>query len=256
MLTYSDMITLLLALFIILFALKTSSPQKLRAVSRVLASTYDAHTVIGSAPGPSVVEGASGGDAPGSLSGPHPLRAISQTSPWNLLRVAQAIRAAVATGHLAGAATVRMTPEGLLVTLSAAYLFSEGHAALTPQGVLLIRKIGTVLSRLPNPVVVLGATDNLPIRTARYPSNWQLGAMRAANVSAVLGAVPGFQPGRILSATTSKYHPVAPNRTAAGRAKNRRVVIWVIRANTLVNALFEGGTPAGHANTPVNRAGS
>lgn len=251
MLTYADMITLLLALFIILFALKTSSPQKLQAVARVLASTYDAHTVIGTAPGPSVIQGASGGTRPGSLQSAHDLQgsngtttqtgqAAQSASASQLNRLAAQIAAAIQAAHQQGNAQVHATPEGVLVTLSADYLFSEGHATISPGGVRLIRTIGTLMTTVPNPVVVLGATDTLHIHTPKYPSNWELGAMRAANVSYVLGAIPGFRPQRLLAATTSKYHPIASNATPQGRAANRRVVIWVIRSNTLVNALFQG----------------
>ena len=266
MLTYADMITLLLALFIILFALKTSSPQKLRAVARVLASTYDAHTVIGTSPGPSVIQGASGGDRPGSLQSARNLQgspgtttkpgsATQAASASQLQALAAKIAAAIKAGHQQGDAQVHVTPQGVLVTLSADYLFVEGHAAISQPGVQLIRKIGALMARVPNPVVILGATDTLRIHTAKYPSNWELGAMRAANVSYVLANVPGFRPQRLLAATTSKYHPIASNATPQGRAQNRRVVIWVIRSNTLVNALYQG-TPNGARAVPVSGGGT
>ncbi len=245
MLTYSDMITLLLALFIILFALSSSNPSKLKRVAAVLAATYDAHTVIGTAPGPSVVTGVSGGQAPGSPMGLGQLRpGTTAASASTLAALASQIEAAINAAHLGAEATVETSPQGLLITLSADYLFPPGHAAISPAGTVLIRKIGALLTTVSNPVVVLGATDSTPIHTARYPSNWQLGAMRAANVSFLLATVPGFAPERLLAVTTSKYHPVATNATVAGRAANRRVVLWVIRSNTLVTSLLNnGGTP-------------
>lgn len=263
MLTYSDMITLLLALFVILYALNAGSPQKLQAVARVLASTFNAHTVVGTAPGPSVIQGASGGLEPGTPIGPRDLQGSNggttgdagQTgvgnpgtaraaTPLQLQALAAKIAAAINQDRLSAEARVQSTPQGVVVTLSADYLFAEGHAHLSAPGVALIRTIGALMTTVPNPVVVLGATDILSIHTAKYPSNWQLGAMRAANVAYVLGSVPGFRPQRLLASTTSKYHPVASNATAAGRALNRRVVIWVIRANTLVNSLFQANPNA------------
>lgn len=242
-LTYADMITLLLLFFILLFAKSSLSKIKLQELSQALSSRFLSQSVIGQAPGPSVVPGASGGRAPTRGSGATPQRSSSPASTAALRALARRLQATVTNRQLSADVTVQTLSSGVVITIRADYLFPSGHAAISAPGQVLIQRLGRDLTQVPNPVVVLGATDSVPIHTPRYPSNWQLGAMRAANVTAVLSNVPGFLATRLLSATTSKYHPIATNRTAAGRAQNRRVVLWVVRAHTLVTSLLGGSSP-------------
>jgi chemotaxis protein MotB len=106
--------------------------------------------------------------------------------------------------------------------------------------VRLLNGLGGALATVPNDIEVVGYTDSTPIRTSLYPSNWQLSAMRAANVVYTLSQVPNIRPQRLSLAGFGKYHPVASNATAAGRAKNRRVNILVLRNDVAQVAIGNG----------------
>lgn len=128
------------------------------------------------------------------------------------------------------AVTIQATPLSLSINLNAAILFDSGKATLLPAAQALLTKVAESLKALPPQFTIdlQGYTDNQPIATAQFPSNWSLSAERAVSVVALFAAQ--HIDGRRLSAQGfGKYAPIADNATAEGRAKNRRVVI-VIRA--------------------------
>lgn len=115
--------------------------------------------------------------------------------------------------------------EGVSFRISSELLFASGEAALTPQGQAVIDRLLPVFNRFPDyTIVVEGHTDNIPIQTARYPSNWELAAARAGSVVRHLEA-RGLNPTRLRATGYADTRPIAPNSTAEGRALNRRVEI-------------------------------
>ena len=103
-------------------------------------------------------------------------------------------------------------------------LFSRGGVTLSEKGRDILKKVAGVLSQLAYHVKVRGYTDNSPINTARFPSNWELSSSRASSVVRLL-VQSGVPPALISVEGFSQYHPVASNDTEAGRALNRRVEI-------------------------------
>ncbi|CAB1128005.1 Flagellar motor rotation protein MotB [Candidatus Hydrogenisulfobacillus filiaventi] len=227
LLTYSDLITLLLAFFIILYALSQTEAQKFQLLSQALAQEFDSRSVVGVSPGPSIITGRSGTRA-------------AEGELKTLSRLEDALQARVTRAGLGGQVAVTSTPRGVEVSLNASLLFPSGSARLSPKAVALIRSVGQVLKTVPNDIEVAGYTDSRPIRTAQYPSNWQLSAMRAANVVWVLAQVPGIRPQRLSLAGFGRYHPVASNATPAGRQANRRVNILVLRPSVGEVAIGQG----------------
>lgn len=227
LLTYADLITLLLAFFIILYALSQTEAQKFSLLSQALAQQFNSRSVVGTSPGPSIISGLSGTRA-------------EQGELKTLSRLEDQLNARLKQAGLGGQVAVTSTPRGVEVSLNATLLFASGSARLTPHAVAIIRSVGEVLKTVPNDVEVAGYTDSRPIRTARYPSNWQLSAMRAANVVWVLSQVPGIQPQRLSLAGFGRYHPVASNATPAGRQANRRVNILVLRPSVGEVAIGQG----------------
>jgi len=124
---------------------------------------------------------------------------------------------------------VEMTVDRGVVNLniSDSILFSLASAALSRQGLTLLNTLAGVLKTLPYQLSVEGHTDNVPIRTARYPSNWELSAARAARVTRKL-IVQGIVPGRIRAIGYGDTRPLGDNHTPKGRTKNRRVT-FVLR---------------------------
>ncbi len=131
--------------------------------------------------------------------------------------------------------TIQATPLTLTISLNAAVLFDTGEATLLPAAAQLLANVATSLKGLPEPftIGVQGYTDNQPIDTARFPSNWSLSVERAVSVVQLFVA-DGIDGGRLSAQGFSEYQPIASNATELGRAKNRRVVI-VIRAPDLNN---------------------
>lgn len=126
--------------------------------------------------------------------------------------------------------TVRQTQYRVEVELDSNVLFRPGSARLQDQATPILARLGRILSKYPNEVRVEGYTDNTPINSVQFPSNWELSANRAASVIHWL-VREGVEPRRLAAVGYAQHRPKAANVTAEGRKKNRRVVI-VIFANT------------------------
>jgi type VI secretion system protein ImpK len=114
-------------------------------------------------------------------------------------------------------------PDRSTVTMLGDGLFRPGEATARAEDVWLINRIGEALAGVPGLVEVVGYTDNQPIRTLRFPSNWELSRGRAESVAKLLGG--RVQAGRISAEGRGEADPIAPNDTVEGRARNRRVEI-------------------------------
>mgnify|MGYP001083214324 CR=1 FL=1 len=117
---------------------------------------------------------------------------------------------------------------GLVLRLQSSVAFALGSAELTKEMKAFIKGICPILEALPNAIRVEGHTDNLPIHTEEFPSNWELSAMRAVNVLRFLVGECGIDPARVSAAGYSEYRPIAPNSDEEGRQKNRRVELVLL----------------------------
>jgi chemotaxis protein MotB len=127
----------------------------------------------------------------------------------------------------AGQIEVTQLRDGLRVNVSQDILFDSGSAALDKNGTTVLSKVATELKKSSHQILVIGHTDNKPIRPAlsrQYPSNWELAGARAASVVRLF-AHSGLQSKRMLAVSVADSQPVAPNSTEEGRAKNRRIEI-------------------------------
>lgn len=120
---------------------------------------------------------------------------------------------------------VRRTPKGVIMTLSEKMLFTSGSATLSSPSHSQLRKIASVIKWAGVPVEIEGHTDNVPIQTAAFPSNWELSTARAVNVLRFLTETQQVDRQRISAVGLSQYHPLVPNTTDENRYKNRRVEI-------------------------------
>lgn len=125
---------------------------------------------------------------------------------------------------------VKVTKEGVHLTLEekegAAY-FESGKSEITEQGKNIISKVSPIIARIPNDVVIEGHTDNVPIHTSQYDSNWELSTARATSVVKYLVNVDSFPPERLSAVGYGEYKPISPNDTPGNKAKNRRVVFFI-----------------------------
>jgi len=245
LLTYADMITLLLALFIVLFAVSSINSKKFLALALGLKSTFDPKPGILPS-GSGLLQEASltktvGSQLDQKLPTVSPLETGSTTTTTlppgtgglkgaqSLATIQQQIQSALAAKGLAKAATTSVQKRGLVVTvLDDEVFFATDSASIGPLGVSVIDTIAGVLSTDTNNVVVEGYTDNQPILGGPFSSNLELSAVRAVNVAQELTMTNGIDPSRVAAMGYGETHPAAPNDTPADQAKNRRIDVVVL----------------------------
>ncbi|HBZ92136.1 MAG TPA: flagellar motor protein MotD, partial [Pseudomonas sp.] len=155
--------------------------------------------------------------------------------------------------------TVRGNEMWIEIELSSSLLFPSGDAIPNNQAFDIIEKVAKILAPYQNPVKVEGFTDNLPIQTPQYPTNWELSSARASSIVRML-AMDGVDPSRLAAVGYGEFQPVADNATAEGRGRNRRVVLVISRnldtrrgASSAATQQSEAGTqpaPASASGVP------
>ena len=233
LLTYADMITLLLALFIVMFAMSSVNVSKFEAFQRSLQDAFSGRILGGEAiqeSGGSVqAEEAKPEVAPTSLqpmAGSTPQARAEQT---DFRKLKAKIDQLVAERHLERKVVTAIEKRGLAVrVLSDGLLFESGSANVKGSAVPLLTTIGGILATgRPHPVRVEGHTDSVPI-TGRYPSNWELSGARASGVVRELLGTP-LRASPFEAVGRAQLDPISTNSTAGGRSKNRRVEIILPR---------------------------
>ncbi|MDR1620977.1 MAG: OmpA family protein [Synergistaceae bacterium] len=237
---YSDLMTLLLALFIVLFASSTVQEEKFRAVMQSLSNAF------GVFEGSSVIEMFPEGSLIPTVNMPLPQpprqaeekeekeeEGGSGAFTKQMDNLYASLRRYVSDNSLEGIG-LEFNGENVLITLKSDIWFQSGSAAVTRDMVNQARTLAALLrdsqdAEHPLEIIVTGHTDNVPIRTSRYPSNWYLSMERAFNFLAVLLENTGLDPGLFSARGYGEYHPIADNKTPEGRQLNRRVELVVSR---------------------------
>lgn len=124
--------------------------------------------------------------------------------------------------------SLSVTRRGLVVSLKEAGFFDSGSAAIKPAGYQLLNTIIEAMTQYSNPLRIEGHTDNVPISTAQFPSNWELSGVRATNVLRYMLRTFEVEPNSISATGYGEFRPAADNATSEGRAKNRRVDIVLL----------------------------
>jgi len=219
LLTYADMITLLMAFFIMMYAMSSVSTDKFRKAAASLRAEFGPST---SDAGP----GGGGGLLPHRLSGPATLLPLLEE---DIKLVEDHLQEYVSDNELQDLVHTNQEVRGLVISLASDnLLFSVGEAELRPPALAILDQIAGLLQDLPNPVVIEGHTCALPINTPRYPSNWELSAARACAVVHHLIDRWRIDPLRLAATGYAYSRPVASNETEEGRVLNRRVNIVIL----------------------------
>jgi chemotaxis protein MotB len=142
-------------------------------------------------------------------------------------RLTRELAAAIGAGRL----EVIRDARGLVVSMPDDAAFPVGSAEATQEARRLIAKVGETLRDAPNAIRIEGHTDNVPIRTSRYDSNWELSTARSAAVVAFLVKEAGLDAARLSAAGYGEFHPLNANDTEAHRARNRRVDLVILDTN-------------------------
>jgi chemotaxis protein MotB len=152
---------------------------------------------------------------------------VMQSTYNSMLQQQQSIESALRSEISADQVEIQQLKDGIHVRMSGALLYGEGAVELTPKGIAALDKVAPQFATQTYQIDVVGNTDDLPIDRAwaeRYPTNWELAGERAAIVVRHLQG-QGVDPSRMRAISAGQYHPVGPNDSAAGRAKNRRTEI-------------------------------
>ncbi|HWR87209.1 MAG TPA: flagellar motor protein MotD [Acidiferrobacterales bacterium] len=149
---------------------------------------------------------------------------------------------------------VRRTKFWMEVEIKTSILFPSGSAQLARSATATLDKVAVILNRYPNPIHVEGFTDNKPIRTPAFPSNWELSAARAASVVHLFSS-SGIKPERMAAIGYGEHQPVADNATPEGRNTNRRVVL-VVLADPSVHRLRDHSQEGGQSDGALDGAGT
>lgn len=242
--SYADFITLLFAFFVVLYSTSQVDNKKVVQVSAAIHGAFqELGAFTGSTQGSSLrVEAAPPGlEQVSSLDSDM----VTDNSPntgtgfgtggLDITQLKQELEEALGDQIKKHEIDMRVTPEGLVVSLREVGFFNSGDAELLQDGQNTLARIAKILSAQGFQIRVEGHTDNMPIHNARFKSNWELSTTRATEVVALLVERYGFEPTQISAAGYSQYHPTASNASEEGRKMNRRVdVVVVARTNPKV----------------------
>lgn len=220
--TYADTITLLLTFFVLLYSMATIDNEKIKQLStafKTFMSGEEGATLMqydlynGEVPliGGETSEPIQGGEG------------ITEQE-----KIYNDIKNFVESNNLSEVVEIVDDERGVAMQLKSNILFETSSSNLKEDSKVILKKINSIISSLKNPILVEGHTDNRPINTDRFPSNWELSADRAVNVVRYFVEVLGENPERFSATGYAEFKPVAPNNNYENMAKNRRVDILIV----------------------------
>jgi chemotaxis protein MotB len=239
MTTFGDMMTLLLVFFVLLYSFSSMDVEKFKGFISALQSQLgilDSGKTI--TENPNIDAGTLGQDY--------------AQAPENIQQIMRELNNYIQRNNLSDRVNVENKRKGLVISLTGEILYEQGRAEIREQGREVLAMISDILKDIPNDIMIEGHTDNVPIRTNEFPSNWELSTARAVNVIKFLIEERNVDPARLSAAGYSEYRPVADNSTAAGRAENRRVEVVVLNSQYTLNNGSENNTEA--ANNAADEA--
>lgn len=221
LLPYADLMTLLLALFIVLFASSTADTDKLEKLSSVFSEIFDGGSGIMDNSSPIAVPNDSDSEDENTSS--------SYLEDQQSLEETQGrVDEYIAVNELENQFETKLTDEGLLVTIRDSVLFPPGRADIKSEYLLLAEELTELLVfDTPRHIVIAGHTDDIPMNTSEFTSNWELSVMRAVNFLKIMVKNDEVDPLLFSAKGYGEFHPIASNDTAEGRNKNRRVEVLI-----------------------------
>ncbi|WP_407307268.1 flagellar motor protein MotB [Desulfosporosinus sp. SB140] len=270
LLTYSDLITLLMIFFVVLYSMSKIDAQRFQAIAESLNKALGGGTpskieLSNSPVGPSLFQAgtpSSRATVPGKGTDPNNTTYTDPGSSAENNKAGQGntdeekmsieeIKAKLdkfaADNGIQSKLITSIEERGLVVSLQETLLFESGSADITARAREILEKVTTVLASSPNQIKVEGHTDNLPIHTPQFASNWELSVLRATNVVEILQK-DGITPDRLSATGYGEYRPIASNDTDAGKAQNRRIDLIILRSKYDVT---EPATQASDSITPT-----
>lgn len=234
--SYADFITLLFAVFVTLYAMSQSDKQKVEQVAASYRSAFGITGVANAgkpsvtpkvdvAPIPTVKPQPQTPSVPKAAKGNN---GKTKATHKDFKQMLVSLEKKLAEQHVSEAVQVTVTPRGLVISLKEAGFFDSGSGTLKPAAFPVLAEIAKVLEPYENPLSFEGNTDDKPIHSSLFPSNWELSSTRATNIAHHFIDQYGFNP-RLISVTGyGEYRPLASNSTEEGRKQNRRVDVVML----------------------------
>lgn len=258
MVTYSDLVTLLLCFFVLLFSMAVIDKQKFIEVANSFRGTFQETDNGGD-----MFNSNSGGVRFGTLqknstsnivneqdikkernqsqeiqknganqktkASENNIANIESTEVKKLEQLQKELQAAVTSLKLDNYIKVINEENVIILRIDSVVLFDSGSANIKNSGHEVLLKTGKLLKELENEVLIQGHTDNLPISTQLYPSNWELSTKRATNVVLFMIKTMGLNPAKLTATGNGEHRPIMDNDTEKNREKNRRIDIVIVK---------------------------
>jgi chemotaxis protein MotB len=223
---YADILTLLLALFIVLFASSSVDAVRFQQLSNVFNQVFTSGTGFMDFPSDSPSNEPT---SPEQRTGAEDLEKLGKNEQEELTEVQERVNAYIEKNDLTEKLGTNLTDEGMLISIRENVLFESGVAEVRSENRKMAKEIsGLLVMDLPRNIIVSGHTDNIPIKNSKYESNWDLSVMRSVNFMKLLLENKDLDPEMFSAKGHGEFKPVASNETKKGRAKNRRVEILIV----------------------------
>jgi chemotaxis protein MotB len=243
LITYADMVTLLLAVFIVMYALSDTNVRKFTAFAQSVSAAFNTDVFEGSAP-TTVTSGVDTAPDPGTTTSSAGLIASDYKS------VAATIKDYAITQGVDGSVDVDKVPEGIAIRIRDALLFEPGRARLTDASKAVVTRIAATIAGLPNQIRIEGNTDDIAPSGPLFTDNWQLSTARSLAVLDTL-VETGVSPSRLSAAGRAEFNPLVPNVDEASRARNRRVDFLILYPQSSIAGPQAPGPSSGPFDIPV-----
>ena len=223
--SYADLVTLLLAFFTTLYAASTIDSTKLGPLTNSLNAAFDPPSLASFGAASTPVE-ATALRPEGVPTLVPPVEIMARLDAMNALRrqLSSALAAAITEGRV----ELIQDARGLVISMPDDAAFPSGGADMTAAARVTIERVAATIQTLANPIRIEGHTDDVPIRTERFGSNWELSTARASAVVAHLVTSGRIDPARLSASGYGEFHPRVPNTSPGARARNRRIDIVVL----------------------------
>lgn len=228
--SYADFVTLLFGFFVVLYAFNRAGHNQQARIPEAIDSAFKSLALFPSSPRNSGSQAAAGHDHPALpvniVMGEDVLSPAAVKD--DLHRIQRDLSQRLSDQVANHTVSIKMGRDGLVITLKEAGFFDSGSAIPHPQAIPTLKKIAASLSATPYNLRVEGHTDNIPIHTPQFDSNWELSSARANRIARILLELHAIPPDKLSAAGYAEFHPVDTNTTPAGRANNRRVDLVVL----------------------------
>jgi chemotaxis protein MotB len=233
--SYADFITLLFAFFVVMFASSQTDKSRAKQISEAVEKALEDGKTLGVPPQVAKILGGTiddKGQGNAQMKGPGGAqRASKESPPEDVVELMPSLKALSSTLEQEikdGKVEVNLEPRGLVVSLKQTAFFPSGGDTIAPDTYGTLEKLAAALNAVKNPLRIEGYTDSIPIHNARFRSNWELSAARSISMMELLVHNFNVDAERIAIVGFGENSPEAPNDTAEGRAKNRRVDIVIM----------------------------